>query len=142
MAGRSEVLRSAAYAALSVGGKRVLHVVEEQAPHGAVGISLAQFMSQGMCRAAARFGIKQVELLGFVSVSMGPRRVNVFRLSDGWRGLDADEAKRRVAQARLPMPPRASSAPPKPVPQVEARVEPPRTMRRAPSLPTWQDVGR
>jgi hypothetical protein len=27
---------------------------------------------------------------------MGPRRVNVFRLSDGWRGLDMDEAKRRV----------------------------------------------
>ena len=30
---------------------------------------------------------------------MGPRRVNVFRLSDGWRGLDMDEAKRRVKLA-------------------------------------------
>ncbi len=69
---------------------------------------------------------------------MGPRRVNVFRLSDGWRGLDMDEAKRRVKLARLPTPPRASM-PPKPVRQVKVPVERPRTVRRVPSLPTWQD---
>ena len=56
---------------------------------------------------------------------MGPRRVNVFRLSDGWRGLDMDEAKRRVKLARLPTPPRASSMPPKPVRQVKVPVERP-----------------
>ena len=70
---------------------------------------------------------------------MGPRRVNVFRLSDGCRGLDMDEAKRRVKLARLPTLPRASSMPPKPVRQVEVPVERPRTVRRVPSLPAWQD---
>ena len=70
---------------------------------------------------------------------MGPRRVNVFRLSDGCRGLDMDEAKRRVKLARLPTPPRTSSMPPKPVRQVKVPVERPRTVRRVPSLPAWQD---
>jgi hypothetical protein len=73
------------------------------------------------------------------TVSMGPRRVNVFRLSDGCRGLDMDEAKRRVKLARLPTPPRASSMPPKPVRQVKVPVERPRTVRRVPSLLAWQD---
>jgi hypothetical protein len=129
MADRSEVLQSATYAALSVGGKRVLKVILDHVGHDAAAISLAQFMERGMCcRSTARIGIKQCELVDFVTVSMGHRRVNVFRRSDGWRGLDADEAKRRVRLARLPMPPRASSVPSKP--QVKAPVERPRTLRR------------
>jgi hypothetical protein len=83
MAGRSEVLGSPAYAALTVGGKRVLGVIE-QAGRDGVAISLREFMQRGMCRAAARHGIKQVEALGFVVIGMGPRRVCVFQLSDGW----------------------------------------------------------
>jgi hypothetical protein len=63
MADRSEVQKSAAYAALSVGGKRVLHVLEQEVGHDGVAISLGCFMERGMCRAAARYGIKQVELL-------------------------------------------------------------------------------
>jgi hypothetical protein len=83
------------------------------------------------------------EFAAWIRITIGPRRVSVFRLADGWKSLDADEAKRRVAQARLPMPPRASSVPPKPVRQVRAPVERPRTMRRVPSLPMpWHDDGR
>jgi hypothetical protein len=108
----------------------------EQAGRG-VAISLDKFMEQcDLCRSAVRYGIKQCELLGFAVITIGPRRVSQFRLAEGWRGLDADEAKRRVRLARLPTPPRASSVPPKPVRQVKAPVERPRTVRRVPSLPT------
>jgi hypothetical protein len=62
MAGRSEVQQSAAYPALSVGGKRVLDVIGEEVGRDGVAISLSCFMERGMCRAAARHGIKQVEL--------------------------------------------------------------------------------
>ena len=77
------------------------------------------------------------------TVSMGPRRVNVFWLSDGWRGLDMDEAKRRVKLARLPTPPRQISAPPKPVrqAQVEQPVEQP-PPRAVPSMPAVAWIGR
>ena len=137
MAGRSEVLRSPAHAALTVGGKRVLQVLSELVGQDDVAISLGRFMERGMCRAAARYGIKQCVAVGFVSVGMGPRRVNVFRLADGWRALDAHEAARLVKLAKLPR----QSVPPKPVTQVKV-VELPRAMRRVPSLTPWQDVGR
>jgi hypothetical protein len=114
MAGRSDVLGSAAYAALSDGGRRVFQVIEEQAGRGAVAISLGRFMQHGMCRSTAIRGIRQCEVLGFVSVAVGHRSVGVFRLADGWRGLDMDEAARRVRLARLPMPPR-QRVPPGPV---------------------------
>ena len=66
--------------------------------------------------------------------------VNVFRLSDGWRGLDMDEAKRRVKLARLPTPPRARqhAAQAGEAGQGAGRAATHR-MRRVPSLPTWQD---
>ena len=73
-------------------------------------------------------------------------RVCVFRLADGGVCIDQDEAKRRVAQARLPMPPRVSS-----VRRSHRRLSMHRSrssgqamQRRVPSLPTmpWQDDGR
>jgi hypothetical protein len=84
------------------------------------------------------------DLLDFVAISMGPRRVSALQFMYGWRGLHADEAKRRVAQARLTTPPRASSALPKPVRQVKATVERLLTVRWVPSLPTmpWHDDRR
>jgi hypothetical protein len=118
MAGRSELQKSAAYWALSNGGRKVLHAVEQQAGRGAVAITFEQLMEEsGLCRSSVRYGVKQAQLLGFIAVSMGPRRTNEFKLTDGWRGLSADEAKRRVAQARLPTPSRESSAPPRAVRQ-------------------------
>ena len=144
MADRSEVLQSAAYAALSLGGKRVLHVIEEEvAAHGnGVVIPLDEFMARGMCRTAAQFGIRQCECLGLIKVEIGPRRVNVFRLCDDWRALDKVEAKRLVRLARGPTPQRASSKPVvvKPVkvvkPPKQVTVEPPREdLPRVPSMP-------
>ena len=94
MADRSEVQKSAAYAALSVGGKRVLHVLEQEVGHDGVAISLGCFMERGMCRAAARYGIKQVELLGV--------------MLKAYLGADrADDARRLLSVRR----PRASAAP-------------------------------
>jgi hypothetical protein len=146
MAGRSELQKSPAFAALSDSGKRVLQVIE-QAGRGAVAISLEQFMDADMRRSAARYGIRQCEELGLIAVTMGPRRVNQFALADGWRDLEtAGEAARLVKLARLPTPPRASSAPPRAVKQAKARVEveQPPTVRQVPSMPTvaWIGDGR
>jgi hypothetical protein len=76
MADRSEVLASAAYAALSVGGKRVLQVIEDEVRRGGgrarwTGGGGAA-VARGMCRAAARHGVRQVEARGS-SPSAGDR---------------------------------------------------------------------
>jgi hypothetical protein len=119
MAGRS-VQQSPAFAALSVGGVRVFHVILDQVGHDGAAMSLRQLMDlSGLCRSSVRIGIKQCELVEFVSVTMGHRRINTFTLSDGWKSLDADEAARRVKLARSPMPPRQRVSP-RPVPQVQA----------------------
>jgi hypothetical protein len=145
MAGRPEVLRSAAYAVLSASGKQVVKVIEEEVRRGAVAITLDELMDRAdLCRSSVRRGVRQCEVLGFVSVTMGFRRVGQFQLSDGGRAIDANEAERLAKQARLPTPPRASNVPPKPVRQVKAPVERPRTVGRVPSLPTmpWHDDRR
>ena len=95
MADRSEVQKSAAYAALSVGGKRVLHVLEQEVGHDGVAISLGCFMERGMCRAAARYGIKQVELLGFVMLK-------------AYLGADRTDDAQRMLNVRRP---RAAAVP-------------------------------
>ena len=72
----------------------------------------------------ARFGIKQCERLGFITVGTGVRRANTFRLVDGWRTVDAVEAKRQVQLAKLPKPPKP--------PQVAAPQPLKRRSRRSP----------
>ena len=126
MAGRA-VERSAAFAALSVGGRKVLKVIEEEVRRGAVALSLDDLMGEsGLCRSAVRYGVKQAQLLGFIAISVGHRRVNQFALSDHWRELDEDEAKRLVAKARSPTPQRPRTVPPKPVKRARIEVEQPR----------------
>ena len=107
---RSELQASPAFAALKPSGKRVLRVIERECGGGAAAISLARFMESGMGRHAAYYGVKQCERLGFVSVSVftGPHRANVFTPVDHWRNIDAVEAKRRMAHARQPKPPRVA----------------------------------
>jgi hypothetical protein len=143
MAGRS-LQKSEAYATLSVGGGRVLDAVEQLAGRGAVAITLEQLMElTDLCRSSVRRGIRQCELVGFIAVAMGPRRVNLFKLCDGWKSLDAAEAKRRMKLAKEPTPPRQSSAPPRAVRPVKVPVEveqpPPRAV---PSMPQVQWLGR
>ena len=143
MAGRT-VERSAAFAALSVGGQRVLKVIEAEVKRGGGAISLDDLMDRAdLCRSSVRRGIRQCEALSFITVTMGPRRTNEFKLADGWRELSADEAARRVKQARLPTPPRQTSAPPRAARPLKVRVEveQPAVERRAPSLPQVQWLG-
>ena len=40
----------------------------------------------------------------FVKIEGGGRRINTFTLIDGWKSLDAVEAARRMALAKLPKP--------------------------------------
>jgi hypothetical protein len=144
MADRSQ---SPAFAALSASGRKVLHAVEKQAGRGAVAITLDEFMEHtALCRSAVRHGIRQCELLSFVVVSTGHRRVNQFALAGGWRELDAGEAARLAKQVRLPTPPRASSAPPRAVRQVKRRAKVPVEVEqppppRQPSMPVVQWIG-
>ena len=95
---------SAAYAAMTLAGRRVLPFVEHQIEqHGdGIALSLSDLMAHGGgCRSAIRYGVRQLQQLGFVTIGQGPRRVHVFSLAGGWRSLDADEAARRVATARV-----------------------------------------
>jgi hypothetical protein len=112
MAGRSEVEASAAYAAMADSGRRVLALIEREVERGDGALSLETIMGEaGICRSAARYGVEQIEQLNFATVSTGPRRISLFALSDGWRALDAVEAKRRAKLARGPAPTPASQRP-------------------------------
>ena len=118
-------------------------VIEQKAGRGAVAISLDTFMGEtGLGRCSVRRSVRLAEELGFISVAVGPRHNHEFRLTDDWRDVDADEAKRRVAQARLPTPPRPRTAPPKPVRQAKVEVERIEPQRYTPSLPQVQWLGR
>ena len=146
----SDYEQSAAYAALTPAGRRALHLIEGEVERGGgtAAISHVDIERPGLSRASVNFGLKQLGLLEFVTISVGCRRINTFVLADGWRSLDADEAKRRVVLARLPKPQRPSSKPPKPVKASKPEPKPmtvERVMqRRMPSLPTmpWYDDGR
>ena len=103
---RSEVLQSAAYAALTPSGKQCLHLIEDEIERGdgAAMLPRSFFTVRGLSKAATSFGVKQCERLGFVSVGTGVRGTNLLWLSDGWRTIDAVEAARRVRLAKLPKP--------------------------------------
>ena len=151
---RSGVVASAAYAAMTRGGKRCLHLIEGEVERGGgtASISLYDFDRRfGCSRRATCFALKQLALLGFVVIGTGARRVNMFTLIDGWRAIDAVEAKRLVELARLPKPQRAAAPKsvkpaPKPVKQPKpVEVERPRfSERRMPSMPvmSWDRAGR
>ena len=134
MADRSQMLTSPAYRALSPAGRKVLAAIEREVERcgGVVTVSLADFGKLcGVSKSAVAYGLKQVALLGLVSVEQrGPRQrlMNIFQLADGWIALDADTAKRRQLQALLPKR--------QPAPQ------PVRPQRQTPSLPklSWDDA--
>jgi hypothetical protein len=75
-----------------------------------VNLSLGWFIARRMTRASACNGVKQLAALGFVYVEIGKCRTNTFTLCDDWKSIDADEAKRRMAIARLPKPQKASGS--------------------------------
>jgi len=140
---------SPAFAVLSKSAKRLLAVIETEMGDGSsVSISYAAFsMDHHLARRALSPALKQLDALGMIDISPGPRLVNVFRLSRRWCAIDADEAERLSALARELKPHRTfERREPKPVPKPKpVTVERPRfSQRRMPSLPTmpWQDDGR
>ena len=148
---RSEVLQSAAYAALTPCGKQCLHLIEDEIERGdgAAMLPRSFFMVRGLSKASTSFGTKQCERLGFISVGTGVRGTNLLWLSDSWRTIDAVEAQRLSELAREPQPHRtferrepkpAPKSKPKPMKAERLRF----SQRRMPSLPSmpWQDHGR
>jgi hypothetical protein len=102
--------------------------------------------------------LKLLDHLGLIEIEPGPRLVNVFRLSNRWRTVDAVEAVRLAALARelrahrkfekrrepKPNSPKLLGSFPKAPPPKPMTTARPRTMqRRVPSLPTmpWHDDG-
>jgi hypothetical protein len=94
--------------------------------------------------------LKQLDALGWIEITRGPRAGNVFRLSNRWRAIDADEAARLVRSARKAMPQRRHERrrepvqpPPQPVPEPVETDAPVQFMaERKPSLPTLAWLGR
>ena len=79
--------QSPAYEALSPSGRRVLALIDSKVTHGGgvAAISFSDIERQcGMIHGTCGFALRQVRLLGFVSVERGPgprRRMNTFRFS-------------------------------------------------------------
>jgi hypothetical protein len=100
---------SPAYRVLSPNARRALDAIERAiGDGGAVQISRGSFHAEHEVRSGSYRGvIRQLASLGLVDIERGaPRRVNVFRISERWRGIDADEARRLRALVRPPTPQR------------------------------------
>jgi hypothetical protein len=141
---------SAAYAALHASARRVLAAIERTiGDKGSASVSYKGFrLDHGVSRQLISPSLKLLDHLGLIEIEPGTRLVNVFRLSNRWRGIDTAEATRLSALAREVQPHRRferrhERVPPKPTRPVT--VGRPRTMqRRMPSLPVmpWHDDGR
>jgi hypothetical protein len=144
---RSDVLTSPAYQTLSPSSKRVLHlIIGETERNGGEPVSLSHdWFEAKMARGSSIKAVKQLRALGFVTVETGKRGTNTFAFCDGWREVNAEEAQRRVALARLPTPQRPAAPKPVKAPKPEPLARPHvRVQRGVPSLPrfSWQDDGR
>ena len=142
---RSDVLTSPAYQTLSPSGKRMLHlIVGVTERNGGEPVSLSHgWFEAKMTRASSTKAVKQLRALGFVTVETGERGTNTFALCDGWRKVNAEEAQRRVALARLPTPQRPAAAKPVEAPKPEPVARPHARVRRGtPSLPrfSWDNT--
>jgi hypothetical protein len=80
MAGPDREL-SPAWQKLGASAMRMLHEVERSIEHGRAEATLAKLTEMtGFCRSSVRRAVRQAEALGFVDISLGPRRVGVFAL--------------------------------------------------------------
>ena len=125
---------SPAYRALLPSARKILALIDREVTRGGgvAQIRLADFADFGVPSGIGGLALRQVALLGFVTVERGPpsNRINTFRLSDDWQRIDTVEAARLRTEAKKPKPK------PKPVGK-------PRTMKRpTPSLPavSWDRV--
>ena len=103
---------SAAWQALSRSARKLVLTVEhELAQRGTreVALSYSSFLDAPLelviSRPVIRHSIKKAAALGFVAVALGPRRINVFALSDDWKKINNKaEAKRRLTMAKTAQP--------------------------------------
>src|SRR5258705_9141977 len=144
---------SPAYRMLTLSARRVLAAIERAiGDRISASVSFTEFrFDHHIGRQSISPSVKLLDHLGLIDIEPGPRLINIFRLSNRWRTIDAVEAVRLAALAREVLPhrrfekrrePKPVKPAPAPKPMTIAR---PRTMqRRVPSLPTmpWQDDGR
>jgi hypothetical protein len=133
---------SPAFVVLTNASRRVFAAVEKAIGDGSnASVSYVDFrLDYHIGRKSVSPALKQLSALGLLDIQPGPRLVNVFRLSNGWRTITEAEAVRLSELAKQVKPHRTFERrePPtqkpvqKPV-QVE-RVRYPE--RRMPSLPT------
>lgn len=98
MHGSQDIFGSPAYQALSPVGRRVLHAVKVAVSNGHAAASLTRIGRRlRIDPGSARYGVRQIVLLGFVSVTTTPHRHGYFRLCDGWQIIDEREAARLKA---------------------------------------------
>jgi hypothetical protein len=138
----SEMMRSAAYLALTPAGKRALNLIGNEIKRAGVDVVALPrlwFMANGMSRAAISYGTRQCQGLGFIKIEVRPRNSHMFRLTHAWEALDGFEAKRLVQAAKLPLPVTAAArnSPAAPQPRRVKKVARQSTAQRGvPSLPT------
>jgi hypothetical protein len=138
MADRSE---SPAYAALTPSARKMLAVIEAQIGGGSsASVSYSDFaLEHRIARATISKSVKALVALGMIEVSPGKRLVGTYRISSGWRSIDARAAAQLVALAREPMPQRRfEKRQPLPMRQAKAArpmvARPRAVQRRVPSL--------
>jgi hypothetical protein len=144
---------SAAYRMLPRRARRVFAAIERAIGDGSsASVSFVDFsLNHGIGRQSVSPSLKLLDHLGLIEIAPGPRLVNIFRLSNRWRTIDAVEAVRLAALARERRSCRRfeKRREPKPVkppaPVKPMTIERPRMQqRRVPSLPQmpWHDDGR
>lgn len=98
------LLSSPAYRALRSTAKRMLDAIDTtMRADGTAMVSYESFrLDHGVGRQNIAKCLRTLEALGLIEIEIGVRCGNVFRMSDRWREIDEDEARRLVEQASVP----------------------------------------
>ena len=115
MAGRSEVRKSPAFGVLSVGGRKVLRVVADEAGAAAVAISLDTLMGETTFADRRCGGASSRPRRLASSASPWGRAASIFSSSATAGGNRRGRSSAAGELSRLPTPPRATSVPPRAV---------------------------
>jgi hypothetical protein len=94
--------QSPAYRRLPPSARRVFAAIERSIGGGdSATVSYVDFQrDHRVGRQSISISLKLLDHLGMIDIEPGPRLINIFRLSDRWRSIDAVEAVRLAALAR------------------------------------------
>ena len=147
-----ERANSPAYAALTKSTRKVLGAIEAAiGDKASAAVTYSDLMfTHHIGRPSISKGLKALDALGMIDIEPGPRAGNVFRLSNRWRTINANEAARLSREARKLLPQRRHERRRVPVqPPPQQVIEPvatdgpvPFMERRPPSLPPLNWLGR